>query len=134
MSWGEESEAMAEEMALESGWKTVGTSKENEHKYSIHDIIIDDTTIGHIVINNSYNDIANELIRISQTMSNNSQKRKIKVKKITQVGDLFFKTEPCRNQFNGRGKCSYGSKCRFAHTDTEIKDNQERCSKTVGFI
>jgi hypothetical protein len=141
MSWGEASEEMAEEMAMESGWKTVkgsGMPKEEDYKYAIHDIVIDDITIGHIVINNTYSEIANELIKVSQTLSISSntgpQKRKIKVKRVTQVADLFFKTEPCRNQFNGKGRCSYGVKCKFAHTDTEIKENQERCSKTVAFI
>ena len=48
------------------------------------------------------------------------------------VNKKLYKTEVCRNQFDGFGICPYEKKCRFAHTTSELRYRKKHLSyKTV---
>ena len=40
----------------------------------------------------------------------------------TIKNELLYKTEKCRNQWNGKGVCKYSSKCRYAHSSGELRN------------
>lgn len=121
----------------ESSESIVITAEEEVVKddYTILDLSINENVVGHVIINVKHKDVAAELQRL---MASNSfglyTQKKPKLKPSRQVSDLFFKTEACRSEYNGTGSCSYGNRCRFAHSDGEIREHQDRCSKVMQYI
>lgn len=115
----------------DDGNKTSSSAPIDNKFYEIYDIYHESILIGHIILDNEHIKDATDMII---SMQKHIEEKKIRFKKPSTSSDLFYKTEQCRNEFDGRGKCTYGIRCKFAHTTHELIKNQERCVNVTQFI
>lgn len=101
-------------------------------KYEVFDLNHDDILIGHIVIDVKFKDMAEKINLLLRSKSQTTERRP-KMKPIKSTAELFYKTEKCKNEFNGQGRCAYSAKCKFAHTDDELKSHIERKDKVIKY-